>query len=83
MKSDIASDDDFIDDFIERVRVSLCSCTGCAFDGASPEAQAVLHEAGMSRAEGAFDAASSQSAPISLGAAVSGGADSVLSLIHI
>ena len=83
MKSDIASDDDFIDDFIERVRVSLCSCTGCAFGGASPEAQAVLHEAGTSRAEGAFDAASSQSAPISLGAAVSGGADSVAMFVSL
>ena len=83
MKSDIASDDDFIDDFIERVRVSLCSCTGCAFDGASPEARAVLHEAGTSRAGGAFDAASSQSAPISLGAAVSGGADSVAMFVSL
>ena len=83
MKSDIVSADDFIDDFIERVRVSLRSCTGCAFDAASPEAQAVLHEAGTSRAEGAFDAASSQSAPISLGAAVSGGADSVAMFVSL
>ena len=83
MKSDIASDDDFIDDFIERVRVSLRSCTGCASGGASPEAQAVLHEAGTSRAGGAFDAASSQSAPISLGAAVSGGADSVAMFVSL
>lgn len=83
MKSDIASDDDCIDDFIERVRVSLSSCTGCAFGGASPEAQAVLHEAGTSRAEGVFDAASSQNAPISLGAAVSGGADSVAMFVSL
>ena len=63
MKNDIASSDDFIDDFTARVRASLYSCTG-----------------------GAFEAASPQSSDISLGAAVSGGADSVamfVSLAHI
>ena len=83
MKSDSVSADDFIDEFIERVRVSLHSCTGCAFDAASPEAQAVLLEAGTSRAEGAFDAASPQREPISLGAAVSGGADSVAMFVAL
>ena len=83
MKSDIVSADDFIDDFIERVRVSLRSCTGCAFDAALPEARAILHETGASGAEGAFDAASSQAASISLGAAVSGGADSVAMFVSL
>ena len=79
MKSDSVSADDFIDDFIERVRVSLRSCTGCAFDAASPEARAVLHEVGTSRAGGA----SPQREPISLGAAVSGGADSVAMFVSL
>lgn len=84
MKSDIVSADDFIDDFIERVRVSLRSCTGCAFDAASPEARAVLHKGGTSRAGGASpQSASPQSAPISLGAAVSGGADSVAMFVSL
>ena len=101
MKSDIASDEHFIDDFIERVRASLHSCTGGAlfssgarsssvkplpfraFNAASPEAQSVLHEGNTPSSQSAFDAASLQASSISLGVAVSGGADSVSMFVSL
>ena len=95
MKRDSASADDFIDDFIERVRASLYSCTGCVLfssethtsSGQSAKPRALgdvplLCKADASEA-GKLEREEARPAEISLGAAVSGGADSVAMFVSL
>ena len=95
MKRDSVSADDFIDDFIERVRASLYSCTGCVLfssethtsSGQSAKPRALgdvplLCKADASEA-GKLEREEARPAEISLGAAVSGGADSVAMFVSL